>query len=113
MIKRIHILQADEHSKLMVDPDRDWIKECGDPKYRDKYFTVIDPYGVLGGERAPQELTGLRTDILHVIRPTKYVWPVLDTTGMRIYGKPATYFTSHEAAKEWVERENGVCPPPP
>jgi hypothetical protein len=156
MKKRIHILTADEHRKLMVDPDIDWIKECSDPKYRERYFVAIDPYGLLKDERAPQELAELRADVrmanekrykpyykvgsdsrtlgigtkndlrargkdrhdtptdeLKGQHPTtKYVWPVLDTTGMRIYGKPAAYFTSHEAAKEWVERENALCPPP-
>jgi len=113
MKKRIHILTADEHRRLMVDPDEQWGMECGVPKYRKKYFVVIDPYGVLRDERAPEELADLRTDILHVKRPTKYVWPVLDTTGMRTYGKPAAYFKDHEAANEWVERENALCPPPP
>jgi hypothetical protein len=99
MKKRIHILTAEEHRKLMVDPDNDWLKDCGDPKYRNRYFVALGPTAVQKDERAPAD--------------TKYSWPVLDTTGMRIYGKPAAYFIDEQSAKEWVDRENAICPPPP
>ena len=107
MKKRIHILTADQHRKLMLDPDEDYLRESHDPKYREKYF-VAAPYGVSQNDRAPDSIVHPFVTCL-----TKYVWPVLDTTGMRIYGKPAAYFTDHETAKEWVERENASHPPPP
>jgi len=98
MKKRIHILTAEEHRKLMVDPDKDWIKECSDPKYRGKYF-VLSPTGANKDEVAPDG--------------SHYKWPVMDTAGMRMYGKPFAYFISLHWALSWSDRQNVLCPPPP
>lgn len=107
MIQRIHILTAEEHRRLMVDPDKNWLTEQGDSKYRAKYFAASAPYVVSKDDQAPGAV------VRHVFIPTAYTWPVLDTTGMRTYGKPVAYFTNGYESLKWADKENAKCPPPP
>jgi hypothetical protein len=99
MKKRIHMLTTDEYRRIS-DADQKWVRECRDAKYRKKYFAAVSPYALEKDEQAPQT-------------QTKYIWAVLATAGMQIYGKPIAFFVNREEASAWADRENALCQPLP